>query len=85
MKLIKELKKELLDQKHHITDLEIESDHNLETIKNQNGLIKFYKQYRLEHEDDAQQQKIALFEEKPEIKDEIEWTELELQQTIYDF
>ena len=29
--------------------------------------------------------KIALFEEKPEIKDEIEWTELELQQTIYDF
>ena len=61
---IKELKKELLDQKHHITDLEIESDHNLETIKNQNGLIKFYKQYRLEHEDDAQQQKIALFEEK---------------------
>ena len=61
---IKELKKENLEQKHRIQDLVIESDHNLETIKNQNGLINFYKQYRLEHENGAEQKKIAQYEEK---------------------
>jgi len=61
---IKDLKKENLDQKHRIQDLEIEADHNLETIKNQNGLIKFYKQYRLEHENEDKQKKIAQYEEK---------------------
>ena len=61
---IKDLKKENLDQKHRIQDLEIEADHNLETIKNQNGLIKFYKQYRLEHENEDEQKKIAQYEEK---------------------
>ena len=45
---IKELKKEILEQKHAIQDFEIERDHNLETIKNQNSLIEFYKKYKNE-------------------------------------
>ena len=61
---LQELKKETLEQKHRIQDLEIEVDHNNETIKNQNGLIKFYKQYRMDHEDNAQQKKLAEYEEK---------------------
>ena len=61
---VQDLKKENLEQKHRIQDLEIEADHNNETIKNQNGLIKFYKQYRMEHEDNAQQKKLSQYEEK---------------------
>ena len=42
-KEIKDLKKEILIQKHKIQDLEIDTDHHIETIKNQTNLIKFYK------------------------------------------
>ena len=61
---IKDLKKENLEQKHTIEDLQIEAVHNSETIKNQNGLIKFYKQYRTEHEDNTEQKRMLEYEEK---------------------
>ena len=35
-----------------------------ETIKNQNGIIKFYKQYRAEHEEEGDQKKVSELEEK---------------------
>ena len=40
---LKDYKKENANQKNRIQDLEIENDHQTETIKNQMGLIKFYK------------------------------------------
>ena len=61
---INELKKENLQQKHTIEDLQIEADNYTQTIKNQNGLIKFYKQYRTEHEDNAEQKRMLEYEEK---------------------
>ena len=61
---LKDVKKENLDYKHRVQDFEIELAHNEETIKNQNGLIKFYKQYRTEHEDDIEKKKISEYEEK---------------------
>ena len=61
---LQELKKENLEQKHYIQDLEIESENNIETIQNQNGLIRFYKQYKIEHEDNVQQEKLTEYEEK---------------------
>ena len=36
----------------------------METIRNQNGLINFYKQYRKEHEDSDDKKKLAEYEEK---------------------
>ena len=61
---IKELKRKNLDQSHRIQDLELEVQSNLETIKNQNGLIKFYKKYRTEHEDNDDKKKLKEYEEK---------------------
>ena len=61
---INDLKKENLQQKHTIEDLQIEADNYTQTIKNQNGLIKFYKQYRTEHEDNAEQKRMLEYEEK---------------------
>ena len=61
---LNDYKKENLEQKHRIQDLEIENDHNLETIKNQNGLIKFYKQYRTEHEEGSEGKKFSEYEER---------------------
>ena len=63
-KELEDLKKKNLEQKHRIQDLEIECDHNMETIRNQNGLINFYKQYRKEHEDSDDKKKLAEYEEK---------------------
>ena len=63
-KELEDLKKKNLEQKHRIQDLEIECDHNMETIRNQNGLINFYKQYRKEHEDSNDKKKLAEYEEK---------------------
>ncbi len=59
-----DLKKLNIKQKHRIEDLEIENEHYLQHLKNQNGLIKFYKQYRAEHEDGSDQKKIAEYEEQ---------------------
>ena len=59
-----EFKKENLELKHRVQDLEIDMEHNLETIKNQNGIIKFYKQYRAEHEEEGDQKKVSELEEK---------------------
>ena len=61
---VKEYKKKLLEQKHRIQDLELEVESNQETIKNQNGLIKFYKKYRTEHEENDDKKKLAEYEEK---------------------
>ena len=61
---LKDLKKENLDFKHRIKDYEIEISNNEETIKNQNGLINYYKKYRTEHEDDIEKKKISEYEEK---------------------
>ena len=63
-KELEDLKKKNLEQKHRIQDLEIECDHNMETIRNQNGLINFYKQYRKEHEDSDDKKKLVEYEEK---------------------
>ena len=59
-----DLKKENLEQKHHIQDLEIDNAHKTETVKNQEGLIKFYKQYRSEHEESSLEKKFAQLEEQ---------------------
>ena len=59
-----DLEKENLNQKHRIQDLEIEIDHNEETIKNQLGLIKFYKDYRKEQEKKNDQKYLEQYEEK---------------------
>ena len=59
-----DLKKQNLSQKHRIQDLEIEIDHSQETIKNQLGLIKFYKQYRMEQEQKNDQDKLREMEGK---------------------
>ena len=59
-----DLKKENLNQKHRIQDLEIDIDHNEETIKNQLGLIKFYKDYRKEQEKKNDQKYLEQYEEK---------------------
>lgn len=70
---INDLKKENLEQKHHIQDLEIDIDHYKETEKNQAGLIKFYKQYRTEHEGSSEQKKFAEYEEQiKSLKESIE-------------
>ena len=61
---LKDFKKENTMQKHRIQDLEIENDHKAETIKNQIGLIKFYKKYRSEHEDLNSEKKIEELKEK---------------------
>lgn len=61
---LKDIKKENAGYKHRIQDLEIENDHHAETIKNQTGLIKFYKQYRSEHEDSSNEKKIEELKEK---------------------
>ena len=59
-----DLTKENLSQKHRIQDLEIENDHDQETIKNQLGLIKFYKDYRKEQETKNNQKYLDQYEEK---------------------
>ena len=59
-----DLKKENLELKHRVQDLEIDIEHSSETIKNQNGLIKFYKQYRAEQEESGDQKKVGELEEK---------------------
>ena len=70
---MKELKKENLEQKHHIQDLEIDNAHYEERNKNQEGLIKFYKQYRTEHEESIVEKKIAQLEEQiKSLKESIE-------------
>ena len=61
---IKKLKKECLEQKHKIRDLELEIESKGETIKNQNGLIQFYKKYRTEHEENDTQKKLVDYEAK---------------------
>ena len=61
---LKDYKKENTTFKHRIQDLEIENDHQKETLKNQMGLIKFYKQYRSDHEDSSNEKKIDELKEK---------------------
>ena len=61
---LKDCKKENTTNKHRIQDLEIENDHQAEKLKNQEGLIKFYKQYRAEHEDSNNEKKIDELKEK---------------------
>ena len=61
---INELEKVVIDQKNIINDLQIDNDANLVTIKNQMGLIKFYKDYRKEHEDNQDQKKLEEYQEK---------------------
>ena len=59
-----DLKKENLKQKHQIQDLQIENEELSQIRKNQEGLIKFYKQYRSEHEESSMEKKFAEFEEQ---------------------
>ena len=63
-KELSDLKKDYASQKHRLQDLEIECAHQTETINNQKGLIKFYKQYRSEHEDSSSEKKIDELKEK---------------------
>ena len=63
-KELSDLKKDYASQKHRLQDLEIECAHQNETINNQKGLIKFYKQYRSEHEDSSSEKKIDELKEK---------------------
>ena len=58
------IKKDFLEQKHRIQELEIENAHLEETKNNQEGLIKFYKRYRSEHEESSLEKKFAQFEEQ---------------------
>jgi len=70
---MKDLQKENLQQKHYIQEMEIENEHLKETKKNQEGLIKFYKQYRSEHEESSLEKKFAEFEEQiKSLKESIE-------------
>ena len=59
-----DLKKENLKQKHQIQYLQIENEELTQTKKNQEGLIKFYKQYRSEHEESSMEKKFAELEEQ---------------------
>ena len=61
---INDLKKENLEQKHQIQDLQIENEELSQTKKNQEGLINFYKQYRSEHEESSMEKKFAELEEQ---------------------
>ena len=61
---LKDCKKENTTNKHRIQDLEIENDHQAEKLKKQEGLIKFYKQYRADHEDSSNEKKIDELKEK---------------------
>ena len=79
---MKGLQKENLQQKHYIQDLEIENEQLKETKKNQEGLIKFYKQYRSEHEESSLEKKFAEFEEQiKSLKESIEIKNKKLYQT----
>ena len=61
---LKGYQKKCLEQKHKIEDLTLEVESRGETIKNQNGLIKFYKKYRTEHEENEAQKKLVEYEAK---------------------
>lgn len=59
-----DLKKEHLQQKHFLKELQIENTQFQETINNQQGLINYYKKYRAEHEESSDAKKFAEYEEQ---------------------